>query len=246
MKSQKKKSIFRQEVERDIKTFKRLPLPKKIRFVFDYFKWYILLVVTILVIIGIFASILYQGNRPYRLQVTASLNTDKDCMTWFHRFEKELTSDGKPYGIKVNTNQPFDYDDSYYYLHEVEVQTAVGYKRIDVAVCGPDMYKYLLFMNGCYNLDDALSKEDLDKLDSSGILVTSKANLKLNDDGSYDDSQAIEGHFAIDISKTEFGKKYNDDGENKDPLYAVLIVNTEHKEDGVSLLRNLSDLKPLK
>lgn len=239
----KKKSIFRQEVERDIKTFQRLPLRKKIGFLFDYYKWYILLALTIIIILVTFIHIFYEGNRPYRLKVCAVLNTEKDCKPWFDRFEKELASDGKPYGINLNTDQPFDYDDTYYYLHEVEVQTSVASHRMDVAICGQDMYDYLLLMNACYNLDDVFTSTEQKTLEDSGMLVTSLANRKMSNDGSYDDSEAIQGHFSIDISNSSFGKDYNEDGKNKEPLYAVLIINTQNKEDGISLLRTISDLK---
>lgn len=241
MSKKKEKSIFRQEVERDINTFKRLGWRKKIQFVYDYYKWYILAAVTAIIIIATFAKLLYDGNKPTRLHACVVLNTEEDPTPWFNRFEEDLKKDGKPGAFDLNKDQPFDPENTYFNLMQVEVQAMVSSYRMDVAICGPALYEFLLYMNACYPLNDALAPEDFAKLQDSGRLVEGTANLKYNKDGSIDDSEAVKGLYAIDISDTEFGKTYNNDGENTDPLYAILLINTKNMEDSLTLLHQIAE-----
>lgn len=239
MKKKKEKSIFQQEMERDIGTFKRLHGKKRLQFVMDYYKWYILAAIVIILIIASFAHMFYEGQKDYRLRICAVLNTDRFCSSWFDDFEKELQKDGNETPIQLNEEQPFDYDDMYYYVEELEIQVSVSYNRMDVAICGPDMYSYLLKMNACYPLDELLPEEDFKEMEQEGMLDYNTANLRENEDGSIDDSNAEEGYFAVDISDTSFGKEYNKD--SNDPLYAIIIVNTEHTEDSVRLIQALCE-----
>jgi|GEM_PF-6027358 len=239
MKKKKEKSIFQQEMERDIGTFRRLHGKKRLQFIYDYYKWYILAAVVIILIIATFANLLYQGQKEYRLRVTVVLNTDRYCNAWFRDFEKTLHKDGDTTPIDVNQDQPFDYDDMYYYVQEIEVQTAISSKKIDVAICGPDMYSYLLAMNVCTKLDEVLPEDDLKTLKEKKMLIYDTANLRQNEDGSVDDSNAVDGYFSLDISNTAFGKEYNNSKDTKDPLYAVIISNTEHKKDSLKLIQTI-------
>lgn len=245
MKKQKKpKSIFRQEVERDINTFKRLPVRKKIQFVSDYFKWYILAAIVIVIILATFAKIIYDGQKPCRLRTLVVLNNDNNCGSWFKEFEKDLKSDGLPGAFDLNQDQPFDPNNSYFYLQQVEVQAKVSSYSVDVAVGGPALYDYLLYLNACYPLDEILPSETYETLDSSGMIVSGKADFTYLEDGSIDYSKAVEGNYAIDISNTDFGKKYNkqEDGKNE-PLYAIILSNTKHKEDSLKLILRLLETK---
>ncbi|MDO4976079.1 MAG: hypothetical protein Q4E53_02340 [Eubacteriales bacterium] len=241
MKKQKKpKSIFRQEVERDINTFKRLPVKKKIQFIFDYFKWYILAAITILIILITFAQMIYNGQKPCRLRTLVVLNNEENCSSWFDDFEKDLKSDGLPGAFDVNQDQPFDPNNSYFNLQQVEVQAMVSSYRVDVAIGGPALYDYLLYLNACYPLEQILPSETYDSLNSSGMIVFGRADFSYNEDGSIDYSKAVDGNYAIDISNTSFGKKYNkQEDEKNEPLYAIILSNTKHKEDSLKLINCL-------
>ncbi|MDO4942980.1 MAG: hypothetical protein Q4E73_09135 [Lachnospiraceae bacterium] len=239
MKKKKEKSFFQKEIERDIGTFQRLHGKKKLQFIYDYYKWYILAAVVIIIIIATFTNLIYQGQKDYRLRACVVLNTERYCTSWFHNFEKTLQKDGDKTPIEVNQDQPFDYDDMYYYVEEIEVQTTVSSKKMDVAICGPDMYSYLLAMNVCTPLDEVLPEDDLKNLKEKDMLIYDTANLRQHEDGSTDDSNAVKGYFSLDISNTEFGKEYNNKKDTKDPLYAVMISNTEHKADSIKLLQEL-------
>ena len=233
-----------QEVKRDIGTFRRLHGRDRLRFVWDYFRWKILAAIVILFIVVTFARLLWQGQRPYRLRVCVVLNNDKYCDKWFDSFEESLKSDGKKGDLDLNQDQPFDYDNKYYYVQELEVQTTVASQRMDVAICGPDMYQYLLAINACLPLDTAFTKDLTGKLKESGQLKYDRAGLKYNPDGTINEDDACDGYFGLDISDTAFGKKYNKDqpleeGEEAVPLYAVIISNTDHLEDSVKLLEEL-------
>ena len=240
----KKKSIFRQELDRDYRTFSRLHGKDRLRFIWDYFRYKIIAAIIILVIVGIFANLLYQGQKPYRLRVCVVLNNDLYCDQWFDSFIEDLMSDGAEGDVDVNQDQPFDYDNTYYNVQELEVMTTVSSMRMDVAICGPDMYSYLLSLNACMPLDTVLSTEEVDSLLSANMLIKSTANEKINEDGSVDDSESVEGYFAIDLSDTAFGEEYNgeqelEDGEDPAPLYAVIISNTRHLDDSLTLLRSI-------
>lgn len=239
MKQKKEKSIFRQEMDRDFSTFQRLHGKKKIQFIFDYYKWYILAGIFCLLVILTFANIFYQGNKPYRIRTLAVLNTDANCKPWFDAFEEELTNHGKDGEISLNAEQPFSRKDMYFYVEQIEVQTSIANKRTDLVIGGKDLYQYVLMMKGCYPLDEVLEKKEVKRLKKEKRLLYSSAGLKENKDGSFDDSEAIKGYYAIDISNTAFGKKYN---KSKKPLYAFLTSTNQNIKDSLVLLRKLSDL----
>jgi hypothetical protein len=125
----------------------------------------------------------------------------------------------------------------YYYVQEMEVMTTVSSGRMDVAICGEDMYSYLLALNACLPLDEALPADLIDQLKNTGQLIQSTAGLQEDDSGNVDLSQGIDGYFAIELSDTEFGQTYNQTSDEEEtPLYAVIISNTDHLDDSVSLL----------
>lgn len=238
MSKKKQDSIFKQEMKRDLATYQRLSGRKKVRFIWDYYKFKIIAAIVILIIVGGAAKMLYEGQRPQRLNVCVVLNDDDiTCKSWFNDFFKELQKDGKEGVCNLNEDQPFDYKNKYYYLQEIEVMTTISSLRMDVAICGPDMYDYVLALNACAPLDRELPAETVEKLKENGMLVQSRANITQKEDGTMDESKAIEGYFAIDITNTSFGKEYNSDP--KTPLYAIIISNTDHMADSVKLLEAL-------
>ena len=182
---------------------------------------------------------LYEGQKPCRLRVCVVLNTEDDCSRWFRQFTEELTADEKPGMVDVNLDQPFDYDNRYYYVQEIEVMTTVSSGRMDVAVCGKDMYSYLLALNACMTLDDTLSDDLLSSLSDRGKLVYDTANLTQDENGNVNPEDGIDGYYAIDLSGSEFYELYNQTEDEQEPLYAVIISNTEHFEDCETLLRAL-------
>lgn len=245
-KKQKQDSIFIQEVKRDINTFRRLRGRERLQFVWDYFRWKILAAIVILLIVLTFARLLWEGQKPCRLRVCVVLNNEEFCDSWFDAFFNELKKDGKKGACDLNQDQPFDYDNIYYYVQELEVQTTVSSQRMDVAVCGPDMYEYLLSIKACLPLDTALPDQLKDSLTEKGMLKKDKAGVTINRDGSLNEEEAEEGFFAIDISNTAFGQKYNqnqklEEGEEEAPLYAIIISNTEHLEDSLKLVEALCE-----
>lgn len=235
----KNTSSLRAELGQDLDTLKRLDTRGKLQFLWDYYRWRILVCVCVVVIVGMFAHMLWEGQKPRRLRVCVVLNTEDDCGAWFRKFTQELKSDGKEGDIDVNQDQPFDYDNRYYYLYEVEVMTTISSKRMDVAICGADMYRYLLALNACLPLDTALSEDLVSYLSEKEMLCFDTANLTEDENGDVDFADGIDGYFAINLSGTEFEKTYNQTNEKKEPLYAVVIANTEHLEDSEALIRAL-------
>lgn len=239
-KKEKEDSIFIQEVKRDIATFKRLDGKRRLNFIYTYYKWKILGFLAIVLSITLAANALIEGHRPYRMRICVVLNNDDYCTSWFKDFADELASDGDATPIEVNEDQPFDYDNTYYYVQELEVMTTISSMRMDAAVCGPDMYDYLLALNACMPLDSIASAEDFDNWKKQGIVMHNTAGLIITRDGKIDDTNAVEGNFALDISDTEFGRTYNkkqklDQGETPAPLYYVIISNTEKQADCLKL-----------
>ncbi|MDE7266216.1 MAG: hypothetical protein K2N89_01965 [Lachnospiraceae bacterium] len=232
-----------ENLRRDLDTLKTLDTRQKLQFLWDYYKWYVISTVCILFIVGTFAHILWEGQKPCRLRVCVVLNTEDDCGSWFREFAKDLKADGKPGDVDVNQDQPFDYDNRYSYLHEIEVMTTISSQRMDIAVCGADMYRYLLALNACLPLDTALSDDLVSYLSTQGMLRYDTANLTEDEDGNIDLADGIDGYFAVDLAGTEFYEIYNQTEENgeplEEPLYAVIISNTEHLEDCKTLLRAL-------
>lgn len=241
MNKKKEPSIFRQELRRDWNTFKSLDVKKKLQFLWDYYRWKILVFVFAVVTAVTFTGMLWEGQKPRRLQVCVVLNNDSSCERWFRQFAEDLASDGKPGKVDISLDQPFDYDNQYYYVQELEVMATVSSGRMDLAVCGPDMYSYLLAINACMPLDKALPGDLSARLMGNGKLVFSTANLTQDEHGSVNPADGIDGYYAVDLSGTAFYDAYNQpaDGKEQEPLYAVIISNTEHMEDCEELLNAL-------
>lgn len=238
-KKKKQKSTFMQELHRDLKTLKSLPWKKKIEFFWDYYKWPAIAGIFIIITVCTFARMFYEGQKPCRLRVCVVLNTDLNCSAWFQPFIESLQSDGKPGAIDINLDQPFDYDNMYYYVQEIEVMTTVSSGRMDIAICGQDMYSYLLALNACLPLDKGLSADLASYLLTEGKLVYDTANLTQDKNGNVNPADGIDGYYAVDLSGTEFYDLYNQTEDGTEPLYAIIISNTEHLADCESLLRAL-------
>ncbi len=240
-KKKKPESAFLKELRRDLQTLKSLPFKKKLVFFWDYYKWPAITAAFILITICTFAHMFYEGQKPCRLRVCVVLNTDDNCSPWFEPFVKELQADGKPGAVDINLDQPFDYDNKYYYVQEIEVMTTISSGRMDIAVCGPDMYSYVLALNACLPLDSSLSPELSSSLMESGKLVYDTAGLTIDEHGNTNPADGIDGYYAVDLSGTEFYDLYNKAKDGiEEPLYAVIISNTEHLEDCEALLKALT------
>lgn len=241
MKKEKEPSIFRQELRRDWNTFKSLHGWKRLGFLWDYYKLPASLFLILIIVVALFSHMIWEGQKPCRLRICAVLNTEADCSPWFRDFEDKLKKDGIPGDVDINQDQPFDYDNQYYYLHELEVMTTVSSQRMDVAICNADMYEYLLAINACLPLDTALPEELYLSLCEREMLDYNTANLQYDEYGQLDSSTGIDGCYAVSLKGTAFANQYNqpDDGAESLPLYAVIVSNTEHLEDSIALIQSL-------
>ena len=235
----KEASVFRRELLRDLATFRSLHGRSRMQFVWDYYRWKIIGAVFAVFTVCLFAHMLIEGQKPCRLRVCAVLNTGDNILPWFESFADTLKADGKPGSVDLNQDQPFDYDNRYYYLHEIEVMTTISSGRMDVAICNEDMYGYLLALNVCLPLDQALSQSLASSLADSGKLVYDTANLTIDENGNTSPEDGIDGYFAVDLSGTGFYEAYNKTENGTEPLYAVIISNTEHLADCESFLTAL-------
>ena len=233
---------FIHDLKRDWATLRGLRGKRLLRYIWDYYKIPIFITLFAVFAACTIGHILWEGQRPCRLRVCVVLNTDDYCDAWFDDFKAGLMSDGKSGDVDINLDQPFDYDNMYYYVMEMEVMMTVSSQRMDVAVCGEDMYSYLLAINACLPLDQALPEDFKKNVDHR--MVYSTANLQYDKNGHIDQDRGIDGYFAIDLTGTAFEEQYNHAdsfGEEPGPLYAVIISNTEHLEDSITLLRALAE-----
>ncbi len=241
-KKKKPFSMLLEDLRRDLETFRSLRGGARIQFVWDYYRWRILACLFAIITVCTFAHMFWEGQRPCRLRVCVVLNTEDDCGQWFDAFTEKLQKDGKPGLVDINQDQPFDYDNQYYYVQELEVMTTVSSGRMDVAICGEDMYSYLLALNACLPLDQSLSEDLSNALSQQGRLVYDTANLKLDKNGQVNPADGIDGFYAADLTGTAFEQTYNQTEQADEPLYAVVISNTSHLEDCEALLWELLEL----
>lgn len=233
---------LKQHLSRDIKSFKELKGKKKLGFLWDYYKLPFLYLAVILIVVGVGAKMLWEGQKPYRLRICAVLNTENDCSPWFNDFTEKLTSDGQKGDVDLNQDQPFDYDNSYYYMQELEVMTTISSYRMDIAVCNQDMYTYLLALNACLPLDSALPSDLYQSLSDADRIDHNIANLQIDENGQIHEEEGIKGDFAVRLNGTSFTDRYNqpEDGSEEEPLYAVIISNTERIDDCCALIQELT------
>ena len=213
---------------------------KKLEYIWDYYRYRIAAGIVILIIAVTAINMLVEGRRHYRLDICAVLNTEDDCSSWFKDFEKSLAADGGG-RIRVNYDQPFDYDNRYYYVQELEVMTTVSSYRMDAAVCNGDMYSYLLAINACARLNEVLDPETFNTLTASGAIKEDTAALQADKNGQVDPADGIPGFYGVNLTETAFGQAYNipADGSEPEPLYAVIISNTDNMPDAVTLIKEL-------
>lgn len=239
MRKNKEASTFRRELLHDLATFKSLQGRSRLQYIWDYYRWKIVGVIFAVFTVCLFSHMLIEGQKPCRLRVCVVLNTEDNILPWFDSFAETLKADGKPGSVDLNQDQPFDYDNRYYYLHEIEVMTTISSGRMDVAVCNEDMYSYLLALNACMPLDTALSGSLAASLADSGKLVCDTAGLMIDENGNTSPEDGIDGYFAVDLSGTGFYETYNRTETGAEPLYAVIISNTEHLADCEAFLTAL-------
>lgn len=232
-----------QDLARDWNTLKSLHGKQRLLFVWDYYRWRILAVICAVIAVSLGVSILREGQKPCRLRVCVVLNRETDCRDWFSSFTEKLQSDGKPGTVDLNFDQLFDRNNSYYDLHQLQVMTTVSAGRMDAAVCGEDLYRYLLSLNACLPLDRGLTEDLYRSLENRGMLVYGTANLTADESGHVDPAEGIPGYYAVDLTGSEFYELYGRGGEGLEdqPLYAVIISNTEHPEDCQALIQALAE-----
>lgn len=233
---------FVHNLRRDWATLRSLRGKELLHYIWVYYKLPIFLTLFAIFSLYTVGHIVWEGQRPCRLRVCVVLNSDVSCQSWFDGFKEELMSDGQTGDVDINLDQPFDYDNMYYNVMEMEVMTTVASQRMDVAVCGEDMYRYLLAINACLPLDEALPEELLQR--AGHRLVADTANLQYDETGQVAWENGIDGFFALDLEGTAFEERYNVPdrfGEEPGPLYAVIISNTEHLDDSIALLEALTE-----
>ncbi len=228
MARKKEESPFIRDRKKEIETIRRLHGIKRLEHIWIYYKARIFVTVFAVFAVITFIHMLWEGQKPCRLRVCAVLESGISCGDWFDGFYGELKTDGKPGALALNEDQPFDYDNSYYQVMEIEIMALVSSGRMDVAICGEDLYSYLLSLNACMDLDDIWGKGEAGNM----VFASGAAGAKEGEEG-------VKGNYALDITGTAFAEKYNC-GRDGGPLYAVVISNTEHLEDSKKLLEALA------
>jgi hypothetical protein len=239
MGNKREKRGFFGELRRDWNTQKSLHGKQKLEFFLDYYKWPVIGCIFVIVVICVIANTIYKDRTPNRLRVCVVLNTDDDCSAWFQPFIRELESDGKPGTVDVNLDQPFDSNNRYAYAMQAEIMSTVDAKRLDFAICNKDLYDYLLSLNACLPLDTGISQDLSSYLADQDLLVYSTANLSADKNGNVDPEDGIDGYYGVDLTGTAFAQQYNQTEGETQPLYGVIIANTEHLQDCEALLRAL-------
>jgi len=225
-----RRSTFVEDCQRDWNTIRRLRGKELVYHLFQYYTIPAIVAVFSVYAAGTAIHMLWEGQQPCRLRVCVVLNQDVSCEAWFDEFSQSLYADGKPGNVDLNEDQPFDYDNSYYQVMEAEVMAAVSSQRMDVAVCGEDMYTYLLALNACMDMDDVWSGGE-----APAPVLPGVAGLT----GQDPDETGIPGNYALDLTSSAFAERYHQGAEDG-PLYAVVISNTEHLEDARTLLTALA------
>ncbi len=208
-------------------TVMRLHGLKRLQHIWIYYRARIFVIIFAVFTIATFAHILWEGQKPCRLRVCVMLDTGESCEEWFDEFAEGLKQDGKPGDVDLSEDRLFKYDDPYSSVMAAEIMATVSSQRMDVAICGEDLYSYLLSLNACMDMDDVWSEEAKGDM----IFVTGEA-------GATEAEEGVTGEFALDLTESAFAEKYNE-GKDGGLLYGVIISNTEHLEDARTLLETL-------
>ncbi len=227
MKNKKEESAFVRDRRQELETIKRLHGFKRLEHIWIYYKARIFVTCFTVFVIFTFANMLWEGQKPCRLRVCAVLESGASCEEWFENFYNGLKEDGKKGEVLLDEDFLFDSDNSYIQLMEVELMSMVSSQRLDAAICGKDMYEYLLSINACMDLDELFGGE----MPQNTVFAKGEAAQGGNEKG-------VIGNYAVDISDTAFAKKYGQGAGG--PLYAIVISNTEHTDDAKKLLEELA------
>jgi len=228
-KPQKEESPFIRDRRQELATILELHGWKRVEHIWIYYRTRIFVIIFTAIVVVSFAHMLWEGQKPCRLRVCAVLESGISCEDWFDDFYNELKTDGKSGALSLNEDQPFDRDNSYIEVMEMEIMALVSSGRMDVAVCGEDLYSYLLSINACMDMGKVWSDDK-----------TTRFLFAEGEAGATPETPGVTGKYAVDITNTPFAEKYNY-GEEGGKLYAVIISNTEHFEDAKKLVAALSN-----
>ncbi len=224
MKKVKEESAFVRDRKQEIATIMSLHGFKRLEHIWIYYRARIFVTCFVIFVIYTFANMLWEGQKPCRLRVCAVLEGTESCEEWFGGFYEELKKDGKTGEVILDEDFFYDAENSYIQMMQAELMAMVSAQRLDVAVCGKDMYEYLLSINACMEMDELWGP------DKPSEMVFAEG-----EPAQGEGKPAVKGDYAAVLTGSAFSKKYNSQAEG--PLYAVVISNTEHIDDAKSLLK---------
>ena len=78
-------------------------------------------------------------------------------------------------------------------------------------------------------------------LSDNGKLISGPASQIADRQGVTELEDGIDGYYAVDLSGSSFFQLCNQASLENEPLYAVIISNTEHLDDCETLIRALTE-----
>jgi len=213
---------------KDIKGFR-----KKAQYIWEYYHILFFALILCAGLIGGVAYSVYQNMKYdtifYCTIINNNLSQDThnlltEDLSAYYKLDKEsqiITIDNS-FVIDYAENSP-NQENTYY---SVEKLTAlIAARSVDCFLADREVTEAYATTAAFYDLNQLLPQDMLDVLSDRLITYT-----------AYDSEEApgIDGAYAIDISDTEFAKKY---GIYLDSAYVGVVINSEHTDSAISFLR---------
>lgn len=222
-------------------SFRKMDTAHKLEYIYIYYKWFILLGIIVLVILG--NTIHRQLTKKEPVVFLGLVNVSVGS-----ELEEELTAGYLDYaGIDPRKNEvlvysglylsndPASEDHQYAYASRMKIMASVNARRLDVVLMNRESYDllssggYLLPLTGLSDAIDSCLVENEVVLESNNLEVL----LNEEDEVRIVTQTAVNG---MDVSRLPMFREAGFDGT----VYAGIIVNTDHIDAAVSYLEYLT------
>ena len=217
--------------------FSELRFREKVEFIWDYYKIPIALILFFVIVTASLLKHYLTSNQDvllYGMTVNTHIDDEKaaeipdlymeyaaaDAKKYTVNFDQSLFM-GVEYGVQAETD----------YSTVIKLSTTIAGKMLDYLICDQYVFESYEAIAGYYDLKDLLPDDLYSRLEEEGRIIIGQA------DNSDSASRLDPYPMAIDITDTDFAKRYGMSPLVGDTLYFTIIANSQRTEEAVNMIR---------